>query len=98
MSDVKALRALVGVRQREATRLDERLAMERRALTEREAEADIALSERDAARGDEQAKRDEREQLMSSAFTPAALKVLEFAIADRVAEVARAEKAPPVPI
>jgi Bacterial type III secretion protein (HrpB7) len=93
VKDVKALRTLVGVRRREATRLQARLAVERDALDQREAEVATAAAQRDAARAAEQAACEERAKLVCGPFTPATLRAMDFAVEDRVASVAQVDKA-----
>lgn len=90
---VKSLRTLVGARKRQGQRLEEALAEQRRCLAQRQAEMDEAVSLRDGSRSREQGARDERSQMMSRAFTPAALKALDFTIQDLAALSAKADQA-----
>lgn len=92
MKDVKALRTLVGVREREGKRIEDRLNVERGELKDRQAKAEEAASGVSNAEAAEQAKRDERLQIISNAFTPHALRAVDYAIEDRVKEVAEAIK------
>jgi hypothetical protein len=90
---VKSLRTLVGARRRQGQRLEEALAEQRRCLAQRQAEAEDARARRDDGRSREQAARDERSRMMNQAFTPAALKALDFAIQDLAAQSAKAGQA-----
>jgi chromosome segregation ATPase len=90
---IKSLRSLVKARERRATRLEEELAQQRRLLDERRAAVSEAQAQHDESKASEQAARNERDVLMDSAFTPAALKALDFAIQDLVLQCAQAAQA-----
>lgn len=90
---VKSLRTLVSARRRQGQRLEEALAEQHRRLAQCRAEVDEAVAMRDESRSREQGARDERSRMMSRAFTPAALKALDFAIQDLAALTAKADQA-----
>ena len=92
MNRVKPLRTLVGVRQRQAVRLDESLAQQRRLLGERQAEAADATAQRDDCSARRQQALAGREALLSRPFTPAALKALDFALQELAGQLAKAEQ------
>lgn len=90
---VKSLRTLVSARRRQGQLLEEALAEQRRCLAQRQAEAADALARRDDSRSREQGACDERSRMMDRAFTPAALKALDFTIQDLAAQSAKADQA-----
>lgn len=90
---LKSLRALANARKRQGDRLEEALAERRRQLVQRQAAADAARAQRDGSMERERHAREDRNVLLSKAFTPAALKALDFTIQDLAAESAQAEQA-----
>jgi chromosome segregation ATPase len=90
---IKSLRTLVGARKRQGTRLEEALAQQRRQLEQCEQDAATAANHRDDCLQREQQARDDRTQLISQAFTPAALKALEFSIQDLATQSAQSQQA-----
>lgn len=90
---VKSLRTLVSARKRQGQRLEDALAEQRRCLAQGQAEADDALAQRDDSRSREQGAREERSRMMNQAFTPAALKALDFTIQDLAVQSAKADQA-----
>ena len=93
MSQEKALRTILQVRNRQAERLELALTGQRALLGQREQELVEAETECERARVDEADRRDERLQLMNTVFTPQALRVAEFRIEEGVAAVGQADKA-----
>jgi predicted nucleic acid-binding Zn-ribbon protein len=90
---VKALRTLVKVRKRQGERLEADVQAARRQLAELEEARRAAEGELAACRADEAAARDERDALQNGAFTPHAMRALDFRIDDLKGATAQAEKA-----
>lgn len=74
---VKPLRTLVAVRKRQQERLEDSLKAQRQVLTERQAEASGAQSEKEACQEAERHNLAERDALLSCGFTPDKLIGLE---------------------
>lgn len=89
---VKALRTLVKVRKRQGERLEAELVAARKQLAECEEARVTAEGELAACQADERAARDERDLLLRGAFTPHAVRALDFRIDDAKAATAQAER------
>lgn len=89
---VRALRTLVKVRKRQGERLEADLQAARRQLAECEDARKAAEGELAACRADEASARDERDALQNGAFTPHAMRALDFRIEDLKGATAQAEK------
>lgn len=92
LTQVKSLRTLIKVRERQGKRLEATLAEARRVLSECEADVEAAIEEHEQSVEDEAAGRQERDDMFSSSFTPAALRSLDFRIEELKAEVVKCER------
>jgi hypothetical protein len=92
MKDIKALQTLIRVRERVADRLEQELVCRRERARECEQRLDQARAQNACAREAEAAARQNRLALISSSFTPAALRTLDFAIESCVVATAAAAK------
>jgi hypothetical protein len=89
---IKALRTLVKVRQRQGQRLEEALAGARRALAERDAEVEAATGELADRVAAEEAAIARRARLVDTAFTTDALRTFELLLDDACEQRTQAER------
>lgn len=89
-TQLKSLRLLVRVRQREGERLEAALAQARRDLAQREQEALEAQDDHAACGADIERAHADLDAMMSVAFTPAAVRAHGFRVEDLKAAEARA--------
>jgi hypothetical protein len=89
---IKALRTIIGVRERHNTRLEEALAAAKILLQERQTEADQALNFLGQCQNNERAARNQRNDLLDQTFNPQALIALDYRVEALVGVTAEAAK------